>query len=459
MPSARPGAGTTPQPPTGCSDRPRSVVHYQEGATQGRSPRLDGRKRMAVELQAFYEATRLHPMFILFVLGANVVVAELLARHTVCRHFGTTMTVLVTTAITVNVGIIPYEDTPIYRGIFAYVAPMSIFWLLLGVNLRDLRRAGLPMIFLFLVGAAGTVLGVVLGTWLVDGHRLFGTLARGVGGTYVGTYTGGAANFNAVAISYHINSENPPLFAAMNAVDAFYTLIWMVVTFIVPMSWTRRRRATVSHVETEIVRAPADRIDGVEDDTETVHPLDLAFLITAAAGSLWISEVTAGWLSRGLTWLGHGWFAMRANVEVPVIIVLTTMALILAQIPAARRITRGSQLLGMFAMYLFLAAVGAFCSIRAIARIGELAVALLIFVAIVIAVHGLVTFLAALVFRIDVDIAAVASQANIGGATTALGLARTLGRKDLALPGILVGSLGYAIGTYLGFLTAELLLG
>src|SRR5690606_32702080 len=40
-----------------------------------------------------------NPAFILMMLGLNVIVAELLSRHTVFRHFGTTMTVLVTTAI------------------------------------------------------------------------------------------------------------------------------------------------------------------------------------------------------------------------------------------------------------------------------------------------------------------------------------------------------------------------
>ena len=34
-------------------------------------------------------------------------------------------------------------------------------------------------------------------------------------------------------------------------------------------------------------------------------------------------------------------------------------------------------------------------------------------------------------------------------------LARSLGRPDLVLPAILVGSLGTALGTYLGFAVAE----
>ena len=52
---------------------------------------------------------------------------------------------------------------------------------------------------------------------------------------------------------------------------------------------------------------------------------------------------------------------------------------------------------------------------------------------------------------------AIASQANIGGGTTAIALAETFYRKELILPAILVGTLGNALGTYLGFLVVALL--
>jgi len=59
--------------------------------------------------------------------------------------------------------------------------------------------------------------------------------------------------------------------------------------------------------------------------------------------------------------------------------------------------------------------------------------------------------------RQDWSIISIASNANIGGATSAGVLATALGRSDLRLPGILVGSVGNAIGSYLGVLVAEFL--
>jgi uncharacterized membrane protein len=52
---------------------------------------------------------------------------------------------------------------------------------------------------------------------------------------------------------------------------------------------------------------------------------------------------------------------------------------------------------------------------------------------------------------------AIASQANVGGSTTALALARSFARDDLVLPGVLVGSVGTAIGTFVGFWVVGLL--
>ena len=69
-------------------------------------------------------------------------------------------------------------------------------------------------------------------------------------------------------------------------------------------------------------------------------------------------------------------------------------------------------------------------------------------------VHGAIVFGVGAMVRADPAMSAVASQANIGGSTSALALAKSLGRGDLMLPGILVGALGNAVGTYLGFLTA-----
>jgi len=115
---------------------------------------------------------------------------------------------------------------------------------------------------------------------------------------------------------------------------------------------------------------------------------------------------------------------------------------------------RGAKAVGMFAVYVFLATIGALCDVAALSTLGEVGGRIAVLAGTTVAVHGLVTFGVAKLLRLDAVLAAVASQANIGGGTTALALARSLGRPDLVLPAVLVGSVGTALGTFVGFFVA-----
>lgn len=381
-------------------------------------------------------------MYILAVLSLLIAVSEWLVRRTFLRHVGTALLVILVTAVVANLGLLPAGSTeeapvPVYDWIFGVVAPLSILWLLLRVNLRDVLRAGLPIVSLFLIGSMGTVAGVGVGMWMVDGPESIGPLYDALGGMFVGTYTGGSVNFNALALNYEVMREGV-LYGGSIVVDNIITTGWMVATLALPRLlaplWPKKAGGGAPRASTEVSL-------GIEEDTETMHPMDLGLVIALGLGAVWISDL----LSEALGGVG---------ISLPPIIILTILALILAQLPAISRL-RGARTLAMYAVYLFLAVIGAFCDLRALGEIGSLGMTLLIFAATIAVVHGLITFAAAWLLRFDLDIAAVASQANIGGGTSALALARSLGRDDLVLPAVLIGALGNAVGTFLGFWAAE----
>lgn len=374
---------------------------------------------------------------ILAVLCFNVALSEWLVRTTVARHFGTGLLVIVVTALASNLGIIPSSaaEAPVYDGIFTYLAPLAIFMLLLQVNLKDVRRAGGPMIGAFLIGAAGTTAGVLAAMQVVDGPASFGDLYRGLGGMFAGTYIGGGVNFNALALHYGVAKQGV-LYAGATAADNILTALWMVVGIALPRLMVRFAGARAP------ARTAAD--PGAEEDAEQAHHFDVAVLLGLGALSVWASNR----LAQALAAVGF---------DVPSVIVLSTLALALAQIPAIARL-RGSRILGMFSIYVFLSVIGAFCDLSALGSIGQLGLTLLAFGGIVILVHGIVIYAACALLRFDWELVSVASQANVGGTGSALALARSLGRGDLVLPGVLVGSLGYALGTYCGYIVADFLL-
>ena len=115
---------------------------------------------------------------------------------------------------------------------------------------------------------------------------------------------------------------------------------------------------------------------------------------------------------------------------------------------------RGARICGWLAVMVFLAVIGTLCDLTALQSIGPLAARLVMLVVLAVGIHGVLVFGLGSALGVDPAMSAVASQANIGGSTSALALAKSLGRGDLVLPAILIGSVGNALGTYLGFLTA-----
>ena len=377
------------------------------------------------------------PLYVCTVLLLLVALSEWLCRKRYFRAMGSALVVILAAAVLANLRVIPSSSDapPLYDGIFNFIAPLAIFFLLLDVRLKDLRQAGLPMLILFGCGAVTTIVGTVVGYYLVapQAHGVEKSFA--VAGMFTGTYIGGSVNLNAVALHYGVTKDGT-LFAAINAADNIITTVWIVATLLLPrvlQKWFPRRVRTGRGAVVAV--ATAESLEG----GERISVIDLALLIALGTASLFVSQLITRFLP-----------------SLPVVLVLTTFALVFAQFPVVQKL-RGARTLGYFTVLLFLAVIGAYCDIAALISNGSVALLLLGWVTIIVFVHGTLLFAGAGFFKQDWAMISVASNANIGGAASAGVLATAIGRDDLRLPGILVGSVGNAIGTYAGILVAELL--
>ncbi len=374
-----------------------------------------------------------------------VVASELLVRYTVARQLGTALLVIVLGGVAANLGLLPTGATeanpvPVYEAVFGVVAPLSIFWLLLMVRLRDVVKAGRPVLLAFGVGAVGTVLGALVGIEAASAMASFGEARGPLAGMFAGTYIGGSVNFNAVALEYDVVRRGG-LYAGAVAVDNIITAVWMVACLTVPKIFSKEVRAA----RTARGGAANDKDVSLEpQDRATVTPFDLAVAAGLGVFCVWLSGVVHDLM------VGQGIWAP------PAMLILTVFALALAQTPWMARL-QSPGVLGMFAVYVFLTVIGAHCDLAALRDIGGLAGAIAALAGCTVAIHGIFAFGVTRILRIDGVTAAVASQANIGGGTTALALARSLGRPELVLPAILLGALGTAVGNFAGFTLAELL--
>lgn len=335
-------------------------------------------------------------------------------------------------AVLSNLGVVP-STSSVYDGIFGPVTSLAIAWLLFGVRLGDLRAAGPRMLGAFGLATLGTAMGALVAA-LVFAGAFEGDVWR-LAGVLTGTYSGGSINFVSVGRAVELPTS---LFSATAAADALLTGVWMGATLLLPL-WLGKRFRPIrggngpddegaggnpSLGETESPGAPASPLAGADlRITDLAILLALGFLILQASAGLHV-----------------------LIPAIPEILWLTTLSLAIAQLRAVRSL-HGALPLGYLALHLFFVVIGIGSRVDEILRVGP---EVLYITGLVVLIHGLVVYGGGWLARLDVGSTSVASQAAVGGPSSALALAMAREWPRLALPGVAVGLLGYAVGTYVG---------
>jgi uncharacterized membrane protein len=228
------------------------------------------------------------------------------------------------------------------------------------------------------------------------------------------------------------------MFSAATAADVIVTAVWMAACLAVPVLLGRPKQAQQPVDDPEPHQKPVTLERALHDSVKPVSIRDTAVLVMIAVGVVW----GAGQLARFVPILHE-------------VLWLTTLVLILAQVPAVKALT-GSALFGNYLILLFLASNGARSVIATMLEVGP---PVFYYAVITVGLHGIVIYGLGSLARIDLATLSVASQANVGGAASAIAIAGARGYTDRLLPGVAVGLLGYAVGNYLGFAAAALMRG
>jgi len=372
-------------------------------------------------------------ILILF-LGVISLALALSRRFSFVRKVSPIILILFISAAFANLRIIR-TDNPFYEQLNGYAVPFAVCLILMQVKISDFKKAGLPMLLAFSIGALGTLFGALAGGLILQGslnHLLPGEGWK-LAGPYIGTYIGGSVNFFAIWTGLEISNAN--LFAAANAVDYLIMtpifLFWIVAPDFLGKYYPAGQRWRLPDLQRE-----GDQPDGVK--------LDVGHLVMLSFTALLIMFVSS--------WIKSEWIA-PVLPNLPSILILTSIALLVAQLPFVQR-WQGAQELGTFAFYLFFAAVGAMMDIR---RAVELAPMLFVYVVIILSLQVCLVLLLGKVLRLDIRLLAVAAVAAKAGPSSVIALTNAKGWNSLALPGVAAGILGYAIGNYIGFAGAYLM--
>lgn len=324
----------------------------------------------------------------------------------------------------------------IYQAISANLLPASLLLLLLSSDIGSIIKLGRPALIMMFAGSFGIMLGTPLVFFLFKdwvGAQFwsgFGALSA--------SWIGGSANM--IAVKEAIGAADS-VFLPMVIVDTIVPYAWMGILIalagIQPLydRWSKSDRKMLDELNKRISAAGADKDKRLRLNTT------ILILCVAVLGAAF-SRFAAGFMPQ---------IKDVISVSAWTIIIVSVLGVSLSFTPARRMEGFGASRIGYFILYFVLTSIGAKASIVNINSTAILITAgfLLVFF------HAFTLFLTAKAIRAPLFLAAVASQANIGGVASAP-IVATVYQPGLASVGLLLAVLGNIMGTYLGIITGQL---
>lgn len=350
-----------------------------------------------------------------------------------------------------NLRIIPTE-APVYDVIWDYFVPLALPLLLLKTDLRKIRKESGKMLFCFLIGSVGSATGALVGFALLN--RFIPEL-KGVAGMMTGSYIGGGVNFAALSNTFGVSAS---MISSATVADNLNMTIYFFLLLSIPSMAFFRKHYKHPHIDATEAQAN----DSKQGETaaaaywgrKEISLLDVARCGAAAFAIVAIAGMIAQLLNDVLP-AGNVVLDMLRSMLGNKYLWITTISMLCATLkPNFFGAIRGAQELGTYLIYFFLFVIGVPASIPVILQNSPL---LLVFTLIMVLCNMVLMFVAGKLTGMDLETIIIASNANIGGPTTAAGMAIAKGWDKLVGPALLVGTLGYVIGTYLGLLVGNLL--
>jgi uncharacterized membrane protein len=349
-------------------------------------------------------------------------------------------------------GIINGSSSQLYPVVSKFFLPACLVLFTIGMDWKSLGRLGPKALVAMLVGTAGIMVGGPLALWIV-GLVSPATVAgegpdavwRGLA-TIAGSWIGGGANQTALREVFHPSDR---LFSQMVALDVLIAEIWMAVLIY---------GAGVSARIDKFLDADSKQIEEVkhhmdaESKANERNPAVRDYIFLAAAGfgatgfAHFMGETITPYLSQNYPWLEK--YSLTSTFFW-VVTIATLIGIIMSVTPLRKLEYVGASKLGSVFLYVLVATIGMQMDLGAVAdNPGLFAIGL-----IWILIHAIILVIVCKWLKIPFFFLAVGSQANVGGSASASVVAAAF-HPSLAPVGVLLAILGYAIGTYGGYLTA-----
>lgn len=350
-----------------------------------------------------------------------------------------------------NFGIIPMS-APVWDIVWGYVVPLSIPLLLLQCDMRKIGKDSGRILIIFLIGSVGTACGSLLAYTALN--KFIPELA-GLAGVFTGTYIGGTVNFAALGAAFDVSGE---MISAATVADNLLMVLYFFLLIAMPSIGFFRKN--FKHPYVDEVEAAGSNLKENETNASAfwgrkeISLKDIALAAATAFVIVALSNIIATGLGSVIP-TSNAFLKILNTLFGNMYLWITTIAMLCATFaPGFFGNIKGTQELGTFLIYLFFFVTGVPASVPLIIRNSPL---LLVFAAIVVAVNMTFSLVAGKLLKFNLEDIILASNANIGGPTTAVAMAVSKGWTKLVGPIVLIGTLGYVLGTYFGLVVGSIL--
>ena len=319
----------------------------------------------------------------------------------------------------------------IQKNIMNIAVPIAIPLMLFNCNFK-LWTKSLPKTAAALGGGLAAVLIAIVSGFFIFRHSGINDIAN-VSAMMTGIYTGGTMNFNALGAALHVDSTTIATVLAFEMIVTF-----PLIMFIVGGGYRLFRKLLPFKDEASVVDT---------DDTGSLeHGVDQYGDLLR--GRVFLRSLVGLAISIGFLAIGAGLSLLITGKlnELVIILTITTLAIIASFSPKIRNIPKTFEL-GMFFILVFSVVVASQFDLNSLDS-GSLNIGL--FLLYIIVVATLLHLLFCRLFKVSGDLFGVALVALLCSPPVVPPVVGAMGNKKVLISGIVIGLIGYAIGTYLG---------
>ncbi len=379
-----------------------------------------------------------HLLLVLFYVLFPVLILHLDKKYTLVNRIGTVVICYGMGLLIGNIGILPENIAAFQENIYSICVILAIPLLLFSLDIRKwVSMAGKTMLSLVL-GIASVIIMVILGYFLF--RDVIPDIWK-VSGVLVGFYSGGAPNAAAISLALDMEPEVFILTQTYDLVVGAFTLLFLMtiaqrffLLFMRPYKQTDQEEV-------------GDTRESYHDKYESYDSIFSRRIFMPLLAAVGLSILILG-ISAGISQL----FFKELNTAL-LILGITTLGIAASFIPRVKQIEKSFQ----GGIYLILVFCLVFASMADISMFSMESMPLLLYILLVVPGALLLHGILSKIFKVDVDNFLIISVALSMSPPFVPVVATSLKNREIILPGLIIGLVGYALGNYIGILIGKMI--